>query len=248
MPKHHQIDQKFQREKAQVEHLLQRCGLAPSGSLLNPNTTRDESGADVIAPLQGKRIGVQVGEIECALTISGPEPKLATGRGKPRAAEMKAARSGMYAGWVENNPAKLYAAIAHLVIEKSRKQMARFDERWLLIIVCCPTQGAVLSTFVPTWEITPEGLGLATSNALAASMYDRAFVLPIQGVENALYLWDKPSGHWTKDVVPKCVPDASFVELKALFFNSAYLADPVAWQDLILKEGRAEWPEINIGR
>lgn len=210
MPEHDKDDIKFEDEKGAVEHLLHRLQLTPDGPLTKPNTKRAQSGADVLAVIGGQRIGVQHTDVECAVSISG---KVARGRGKPRALEKKAGEKGQYAGFGENDPEKLLANIVRAIIEKTTKQMADFDQNWMLVVAGNPN--APLSTFVMTQLVTPDGLNLLTAQPLSASVFDRAFMLAILGTERALFEWNRASGQWTKHVEREQFPSLLFDELMA---------------------------------
>jgi hypothetical protein len=54
----------FEKEKGRVVLLMERLGIAP-GDYLDPNATRaGQTGADVIAIIDGRRIGIQVTDID----------------------------------------------------------------------------------------------------------------------------------------------------------------------------------------
>ncbi len=116
---------KFETEKAKVALLMRRLGQTVD-PYENPNTDRGaagESGADVIAISSGRRIGVQVTDLD-----TGGQP------GKSRAAESKLARDAQANGstyfmWVQNDPSKLGDAIARSVERKSLtfEPLAKFN-------------------------------------------------------------------------------------------------------------------------
>src|SRR5271155_477003 len=95
----------FEKEKGQVVLLMQRLGMGPD-EYRDPNTTRaGETGADVIAIIDGHRIGIQVTDLDTGETV-----------GTARAAEAKlardaAARGSTYGAWAQNDAGRLMAAI-----------------------------------------------------------------------------------------------------------------------------------------
>src|SRR5262249_57145006 len=71
---------KFERERSRVELLIRRLGLAPT-VYRDPQTggrARDETGADVVALLDGRGVGIQVTDLDTGHSL-----------GKARASEAK---------------------------------------------------------------------------------------------------------------------------------------------------------------
>ena len=137
---------KFEQEEACVALLMRRLGFVPS-EYYDPQTgghARDETGADVVALIDGRRIGIQVTDLD-----TGNVPGLA------RAAEAKLAhdaqgRGGVYATWAQNQPDLMIAALASSIARKSRISFAGFEEFWLLVCSGTPQAGAIASTFLIT--------------------------------------------------------------------------------------------------
>jgi hypothetical protein len=69
-------NRKFAREKGLVELLMRRRGLSVDQYIDPQQEANDETGADVIAVIEGRRIGIQVTELD-----NGEKP------GRARAAE-----------------------------------------------------------------------------------------------------------------------------------------------------------------
>jgi hypothetical protein len=185
----------FEKEKGRVELLMERLGLAPD-EYVDPNTTRaGETGADVIAIIARRRIGIQVTDLDTGEAA-----------GKARAAEAKlardaTARGSTYGTWTQNDASKLMAAIARSLMRKSRMSFAGFDEFWLLMCAGVPEWGAIGATFVVTPWLTADALDAVTLESLAASKYTRAFIHAALGVEDhALYQWHRGAG-WSKSKI-----------------------------------------------
>jgi hypothetical protein len=219
----------FLREQHFVQLLLDRLGMQPDRPLEDPNADGRESGADVTIILGGRRIGVQVSEIETS-PVSGAG----------RSAEMKKARAAgkyqdgqfkPYAGWAENDPAKLVAAIAARLKDKALKSTAGFDETWLLLVGGIPQQGATVSTLITSATIPQAELDAATRGALQRSVFGRAFIVPVLNTEIALITWDRGAAGWSKNTAPDPVPSYRFDELKALMTNEELLSDPDGWAE-----------------
>ena len=186
---------KYERERALVEMLLRRRGLT-ADRYIDPNKEAgDETGADVIALVGGRRIGIQVTELD-------------TGdiRGRARASEKadwsdaQAHGQSTYGAWAQNDPPKLVAAIARAVTAKVQ-QIVGCDEAWLLISASLPELGTLASTFVITQWLPADALDTATANHLAACNYAHAFVHTFVGNEDALYVWSS-GGKWEKQTRP----------------------------------------------
>ena len=182
---------KFERERALVELLIRRHGLA-AGRYIDPNKeARDETGADVIAIVGGRRIGIQVTQLD-------------TGdlRGRARASEKAVWNDAQecgystYGSWAQNDPSKLVAAIARAVTSKMQ-QIVGCDEAWLLISASLPEMGTLASTFVITQWLPADALNAATISKLAACNYTYAFLHVLVGNDDALYVWSR-GGKWQK--------------------------------------------------
>jgi hypothetical protein len=90
--------------------------------------------------------------------------------------------------------AKVVANIAAAIGRKALHRVTGFDELWLVVAVGVPETGSVISTFVLSAHLSPAHLDAATGHDLMRSSYNRVFLLPVQGVERALFQWAKPSG------------------------------------------------------
>jgi len=118
---------KFDTEKARAALLLERLGITPE-AYHDPNSGgAQESGADVVAVIDGRRIGIQVTDIDTGAV-----------RGQARAAERRLAREAeaadtTYGTWAQNDLAVIVASIAHTIQRKARMSFAGFDEFWLLM-------------------------------------------------------------------------------------------------------------------
>jgi hypothetical protein len=179
-------DAKFETGKAKVVALFGRLGQTVD-RYDNPNDHRGaagESGADVIAVIGGRRIGIQVTDLdtgEAAGVARAAETMLARDAAK---------RGSTYFAWGQNDPLKLVAAIARSVARKARMSFSGFDESWLLICTGVPTSGAIASTFAMTPWIEVSALDAATLPDLERSKYARAFVHSILGAgDQALFDW-----------------------------------------------------------
>jgi hypothetical protein len=90
-------------------------------------------------------------------------------------------------------------AIAAAITKKSARDVAGFDEVWLLVSCGVPEHGAVVSTFVMTNWLSVETLTTATLPALSRSCYARAFLHPIVTLEDVFYEWT-PTQPWQKHI------------------------------------------------
>lgn len=112
----------FEKERDRVVLLMKRLGIGPD-EYLDPNTTRaGETGADVITILDGRRIGIQVTDLDTGEVA-----------GTARAAEAKLAKQGAYGTWAQNDPQKIMAAIVRSLTRKARMSSAGSQEFWLLM-------------------------------------------------------------------------------------------------------------------
>jgi hypothetical protein len=163
----------YQAAKPRATWLMQRLGIATT-NYQNPQVSdhpRDESGADVITIIDGRRIGIQVTDLD-----TGDTPGVA------RAAETKLARDAeaqgrTYGTWAQND--HKVGAIARTIERKGRMSFSGFDEFWLLICCGIPKMGAIASTLAITPWIDPSELDAHTQQTLAASRYTRAFIYAI---------------------------------------------------------------------
>lgn len=234
----------FHHEQPMVAMLLTRLGLEVNKPLANANAAGDETGADVVAIIGDRRVGIQVTEIDNSIALPGVEPKKPHKPGAARGMEKALAAqqpNGSYGGFAENDHGRLLANIIRAVERKALHRVGGFDELWLLLVCGVPENGAVISTFVPTTIITPEDLDRGTSGLLAGSSYDRVFLLPILGLETATYQWDKKSARWSKNIKAERFPPHSLYEL---LNNQDLLSDPDGWAEReaikVLREIRGE--------
>ncbi|HLG90079.1 MAG TPA: hypothetical protein VKZ79_23135 [Alphaproteobacteria bacterium] len=226
----------FAHEEPLVARLLDRLRIKPDAPLTNPNLD-GESGADVLAIVCGKRIGIQVTQIDNGYSLPGVTGAPITGRG----AEKRLAREcHTYAGFAENDSAKVVANIAAAIRPKALHRVTGFDGLWLLVAVGVPEIGSVISTFVLSAHLSPAHLDAATGPDLVQSSYDRVFLLPVLGAERALFQWAKPSGPWHVEVEPEAAPSLSFDELMARAHEAARSGDLDAWTDREVQKVLAE--------
>ena len=226
----------FAYEAPLVAHLLDRLRIKPDAPLTNPNLD-GESGTDVLAIIGGKRIGIQVTQIDNGHCLPGVTDAPITGR----AAEKRlACECQTYAGFAENDSAKVVANIAAAIRPKTLHRVAGFDGLWLLVAAGVPEIGSVISTFVLSPQLSPAHLDAAMRSDLVRSSYDRVFLLPVLGVERALFQWAKPSGPWHVEVEPDAAPSLSFDELMAQAREAARSDDLDAWTDREVQKVLAE--------
>jgi hypothetical protein len=219
----------FEREKGRVVLLMERLGIAP-GEYVDANTT-GETCADVIAVVDGQRVGIQVTDID-----TGEVPGLA------RAVETKLkrdadARGSTYGTWAQNDHEKIMAAIVRSVTRKARMSSAGFDQFWLLM--CAGVPEAIGATFIMTSWLTTDTLDTATLESLAASKYSQAFIHAVLRVEEkALYEWRRGAG-WSKSTIelPAAQRAPDFWEYKN---DPDLLNDPIGWQEREIKRVLAE--------
>ena len=156
---------KFERERGLVELLMRRHGLTAE-RYIDPNKeARDETGADVIAIVGGRRIGIQVTELD-----TGDLPGRARVSEKAVWNDAQECGHSTYGSWAQNDPSKLVAAIARAVTSKMQ-QIVGCDEAWLLISASLPEMGTLASTFVITQWLPADALNAATISKLATCNY-----------------------------------------------------------------------------
>jgi hypothetical protein len=215
---------KFDHEKARAGHLLERMGIAAE-SLVDPNSGgTQESGADVVAIIDGRKVGIQVTDID-----TGSRP------GQARAAEVRLSEKAITEGttyfvWGQNDSATIIDRIGQTVARKARISVAGFDDFWLLMCGGVPEFGAVGATMIMTPWLETGALNARTTNDLASSNYTRAFIDVILGVEEkALYEWRRDAG-WSKSTVA-LPPAEQAPDFWAYKDDPDLLADPEGWRD-----------------
>ena len=214
----------FEREEALVRHLLDRLGLGDA-TTDNPNMAGNETGVDVTVRLAGLRtIGVQVTELD-------PYAVPGSARGQEKAVA-KSASGRPYFMWGQNDPSVVLGAIARAITRKveiaAKHSFGGYDEVWLLLCGGVPEHGAVVSTFVMTPWLSARDLNSATDGLLQGSRYDRCFLLPILGAEQAFYPWDRAS-RWGKRVG---LEDIGQVPREACVQNLMKAAQAGNWQEV----------------
>jgi hypothetical protein len=201
---------RFEREKSLVELLMRRLGLTVERYINPKEEVDDETGADVIAVVNGRRIGVQVTELD-----TGDEP------GRSRATEKTLWRSaqeqgqGAYCQPVQNDPNKLVARIARAVASKVQ-HVNGCDEAWLLISAGVPEPGSVASTFLVTLGLGTDALDTATVDHLARAKYNHVFLHVIVGGKDALFTWSA-GGNWQKFTRQEPVGGPTFWDVQKHF-------------------------------
>ena len=216
------MSSKFEAEKAKVELLVRRLDL--SADYPGDPNSEGESGADVVAVISGRRVGIQVTDLDTGEIA-----------GVARAAEAKLAREARsrettYGTWGQNDPAKIIDAFARSIARKARMSSAGFDDFWLLLCCGVPDFGAVGATMVVTQLISTEQLAAATDAMLNASTYSRVFIHAILGTEpQALYEWQRGRG-WVKSIIP-LPPSDQAPDLFEALKDPELLADPDGWCD-----------------
>jgi len=234
-PESRAMPSKFERERSQVVLLMRRLGLAPT-EYQDPQAgghARDETGADVVALIDGRRVGIQVTDVD-----TGDLP------GEARAAEAKLARDAdsrgsTYSTEAQNQPDRMIAAIAIQVARKSRMSCAGFNEFCLLVCCGVPQFGAIASTFVLTPWLDAGRLDAATAQSLSTSKYAQAFIHVALGLEErALYKWRR-GGSWSKSTlaVPSQDQGPSFWDCRR---DPDLFRNPDGWRDREVRRFFAE--------
>lgn len=203
-----QAQRKFERESSLVELLMRRLGVSVE-AYINPDNATDETGADVLAVVAGRRIGIQVTELD-----TGAKP------GRSRACELRTKRDAeakglsTYGAWVQNDPRALLATIGRAVASKVQ-HVTGCKEAWLLISANVSELGSIVSTFVISQSLNANALGSVTSHHLARCKYDHAFLHLIVSNEGALYHWTA-DGSWQKLTQPQPNDGPSFWDVQKL--------------------------------
>ncbi len=210
---------KFEGEKARVELLMAQLGIRVD-EYRDPNADAGrETGVDVVAVMNGKRVGIQVTDVD-----TGDLPGEVRKTEKNLAGEARNRGSVSYSGWGQNNVDKLIVAIQRTIARKARRSFDTFDQVWLLICAGVSEPEAVVATFVMSLWIDAGALNNATVGDLSKSKYSRAFFYPILGVERALYQWER-SGQWQK-LVRSAPPDLQGPSFQEVITDPEWLADP----------------------
>jgi hypothetical protein len=147
-----QMVAKYERERTLVELLMRRRGLTAECYIDPKKEAGDETGADVVALIDGRRIGIQVTELD-----TGDIPGRARASEKADWGSAQAQGHSTYGTWAQNDPSKMVAAVARAVTAKVQ-QIVGCDEAWLLISASVPELGTLTSTFVLT-QWLPAGVG-----------------------------------------------------------------------------------------
>jgi hypothetical protein len=214
----------FKREEALVRQLLERLSFGDA-TTDDPNAAGKETGIDVTVRLADLRtIGVQVTEID-------PYAVPGSARGQEKAIA-KAAPDRPYFMWGQNDPSVVLDAVARAITRKveiaAKHPFEGYDEVWLLLSGGIPEHGAVVSTFIMTPWLSAEDLNRAADSLLRGSRYDRCFLLPILGAEQAFYPWDGAS-RWGKRVG---LEDIGQVPREAYVQNLMKAAQAGDWQEV----------------
>jgi len=186
------VDNDYLRSAEFVRLLFARLRLS-AREIWQPNTPRDETGADVGVTLADEgRIGIQVTEVD-------PFPIPGT-RGREKKQRV-AASNGVYGDFTQNDSDASLSAIYRAIERKTRitPNRKKFQEVWLLL--CTGVPDAPASTFIPTAPLSSDDLNSKTGTQLTISDYDRCFVLPVLSTENTVYTWSKLDlAGWSKIV------------------------------------------------
>ncbi|HXY89643.1 MAG TPA: hypothetical protein VEH75_03375 [Xanthobacteraceae bacterium] len=214
----------FEREKTFVGLLLERLRL--NGALAsNPNAAGQETGIDVAVYLaDGRIIGVQVTEFD-------PYKEA----GKARALEKTIAKVDPHKPYCmnrQNDPAVVLDALANSIKRKvdiaSQHSFEQFDEAWLLVCAGILEHGAIASTSIMTPWLWVDHMNSATDDLLHGSKFSRCFLLPLLGVEQAFYQWDRKIC-WKKLVK---LEDIRSVPREAYINSLLEAADAGDWQEV----------------
>jgi len=191
----------YKQEKRYVETLMTRLGITVTVYDDPRRIFGRETGADVMVLTEaGKRIGVQLTTLDTG-----------TRRGQSRGCETRMVRDARDRGlespgmFVQNSQNLLMTRLKDVFGEKVkislRHDFKEFNASWLLVVSGIPEEGAVGSTFLVTTWLTSSVLDSLTLTDLERSNYDRAFLCPIHGLEEAFYSWEKGGG-WQKTEFP----------------------------------------------
>jgi hypothetical protein len=191
----------YRQEKPYVEMLMTRLGITVTKYDDPRRIFGRETEADVMVVTEaGKLIGVQLTTLDTG-----------TRRGQSRGCEKKMVRDardrrletpGMFVQNSQNIFTKRLKDVFGEKVEISlRHDFEEFNASWLLVVSGIPEEGAVGSTFLVTTWLASSVLDSLTLTDLERSNYDRAFLWPIQGLEEAFYSWEKGGG-WQKTQFP----------------------------------------------
>ena len=223
----------FGEETGRVAVFMRRLGQS-TGSYENPNEAHRESGADLVVVLTGRRIGIQVTDLDTGKTpgqVRNLESRLTREADK---------RGSTYFAWAQNAPEEILTAIRRSISRKTRTSCSDFDEFWLLICSGVPKMGAITSTFAMTPWIGVSALNDMTLQSLEKSKYHRAFIHAILGVEEyALYEWRR-GGSWSKSTWSLST-DAQPSVLWQQLQDPELWADPDGWSEREAARILGEW-------
>ena len=138
----------------------------------------------------------------------------------------------IYSGWGQNDAQVVLESLVRTIKRKveiaARHSFESVDEVWLLVCGGIPEQGAAISTFVMTPCLSAAEMGQATYRLLQGSKYDCCFFLPILGVEQAFYGWERNRG-WKKSVKLNDLREAP----RAVYVNNLHRAVAAGdWQEV----------------
>ncbi|KIE57796.1 hypothetical protein A946_11230 [Methylacidiphilum kamchatkense Kam1] len=161
-----------------------------------PNQMSMGESPDCVVEIAKKRIGIEV-------TILHPGEKEAGGSPLRRQEEEIVRRIGPeqpYGMWGCLDWAPSFKRRVRQKVERAtRFNRSSIDQLWLVVAAAVPASGAVVSTSVPWFDVTPEDLCNITAGLLEESVYDLVYFYII--MQKKLFCWKK--GSLWKEVVRK---------------------------------------------
>jgi hypothetical protein len=184
---------KERKERDIVDRMLRLLGYS-GFSISNPNEKqpntkqKPETGADVVAKLDGRVIAFQVTEYHFDVTAE-------TKGSSSRREESRKADLGLPAvTWVE--PFSI-SAVIHRIREKATKGWSQkdFPDMRLLVAASIPQHGGTASTFVLPPRIDVDDLNVQVAPILEQTKYSAAYLYVM--ISESVYKWTRESG-WKK--------------------------------------------------
>jgi hypothetical protein len=185
---------KFQLEHDIVYRFVRELGYTQF-SLSNPNAgQKNDSGADVLLDLNGRRYGIQV------TVYHSDEGSAPTQKGS-----VLRRQEATYKTWTtsyalcgKQNP---WSGLAHRLQSKCSKVYSKtvFDELILLVAASVPQWAGVVSTLLLDMALDINQMNTTLAPSLAPGDYSSAYLYNMMGIGGpSVYEWTKERGIWRK--------------------------------------------------
>ena len=184
---------KYPTERAMVDQFLREWGHT-SFALSDPNAGhKADTGADVLADLDGRRYGFQV-------TVYHADEGDAPQKGSKLRAQEAPYQAWPTAYAMYGKVSPLSGLLYRLQSKCAKRYPTKtVDHLVLLIAASLPEMGALVSTFLWDGAININEMNAILSPILKASVFDSAYLYNMMGVNfRSVYEWTKEEGCWHK--------------------------------------------------